>query len=240
MMQRLFAVSSTYLKFTFACMLAGTAVFSLTGLAIASPKIFLLVIAVAVAAFFVVRMEVKSWRHAREISDGTSALFNSLEESFAEIIALSEAANLLVPNRKSEPVDKIASLWFTEWAVPDRKEIDEQDLAKTLALVKMHRNEILGYGLQPVYVTRQSANEMLQSLPATTGIPRWSFARKTPPDISQVNGSMISIVFVQHKPVTGTIPQIDKIASALHPFLRFTQVEILGQHVDLKADPKKS
>lgn len=54
-MQRLLTVSSTYLKFTFACMLAGTAVFSLTGLAMTSPKIFLLVIAVAVAAFFIVR-----------------------------------------------------------------------------------------------------------------------------------------------------------------------------------------
>ena len=239
-MQRLLTVSSTYLKFTFACMLAGTAAFSLSGLAITSPKIFLLIIAVAVAAFFVVRMEVKSWRHAREISDRTSALSDPLEQSFAEIIALTEAANLLVPNRRSEPVDKIASFWFTEWEVADHKEIDEQDLAKTLALVKMHGKEILGYGLQPVYVTRQSTNEMLQSLHATTGIPRWSFARKTPPDISQVNNSMISIVFVQHKPVTGTIPQIDKIASALHPFLRFTQVEIIGRHVDLRADQKKS
>jgi hypothetical protein len=83
MMQRLLTVSSTYLKFTFACMLGATAVFSLAGLAIASPKIFLPVVAVTLAAFFIVRVEVKSWRHIREISDRTSAVSHPIEESFA-------------------------------------------------------------------------------------------------------------------------------------------------------------
>jgi hypothetical protein len=45
MLQRLLAVTSGYLKFTFACMLAGTAVFFFAGLAVAEPRVFLLVMA---------------------------------------------------------------------------------------------------------------------------------------------------------------------------------------------------
>lgn len=65
MLQRLLDVTSGYLKFTFACMLAGTAIFFFAGLAMAEPRVFLLVVALLASAYFVVRMEIKSYRLSR-------------------------------------------------------------------------------------------------------------------------------------------------------------------------------
>ena len=62
MLQRLLDVTSGYLKFTFACMLAGTAIFFFAGLAMAEPRVFLLVVALLAGGYFVVRMEIKSYQ----------------------------------------------------------------------------------------------------------------------------------------------------------------------------------
>ena len=64
-MHRLFHVTTGYLRFMLATLLAGTTVFFLAGFAITQPKTFAIVIVVGIAAALVVRMELRSVRRAR-------------------------------------------------------------------------------------------------------------------------------------------------------------------------------
>ncbi len=61
-MERILKVSYGYLKFTLSAMLASALIFSLTGLAIKSPRVCLIVIILGVAAFFLGRGELASRR----------------------------------------------------------------------------------------------------------------------------------------------------------------------------------
>src|SRR5260370_38639599 len=117
MMQRLLPVTSGYLKFTFACMLAGTAVFFLTGLAITAPSTVLIVMALAAAGFLVVRMDVKSHRHARELSkknDPTSDPTKDIK-AWGKYLGSSDETTMVFSGLNEEIRMDSPTLWVSEW-----------------------------------------------------------------------------------------------------------------------------
>ena len=253
-MQRLLTVPATYLKFTFTCMLIGTVVFFLAAMALAEPRLFVLVATLVVAAFFVVRMEVRSHRRARKLSVKKSGLASDLQESFAQMMAVAQATDFVMSSLKSEPADQIASFWLTEWMInqdgqfsPDYNALanrpgasGDMEIATARALVRLHRNEIMKYGLLPLYVTRLSTFELLQSVHIPPELPRWSSAAEPSQDDILRKSHIISIVFAQQKSVTLSAPQILDIERALRPLLLFKRAEVIGPHIDLKADLKNN
>jgi hypothetical protein len=86
-MERVLKVSYGYLKFTFSAMLASTILFSLTGLAIKSPRVCLVFIILGIAAFFIGKDELQTRRkHAdalRRHVEGVAAIEKLVREDRA-------------------------------------------------------------------------------------------------------------------------------------------------------------
>jgi hypothetical protein len=223
MMDRLFHVTAGYLKFIFACMLAGTATFFLIALGISAPKIFFIAMAIAVCAFLVVRVEVRDRRRARERSKRPEDPNESerIQESLVQWLTLAEASTMLVYTVSSSIRTTATSLWISEWdhvydpkAISPSGSADEEILRGaeiSLAINTLRRleRELVAQGLYTVSVSRTPAKELAAAMQE---VSPGSWARIS---ISQHDASKakhpISIIFLheaKHKVRTESVEKI--------------------------------
>jgi len=188
MMQRLLTVTSGYLKFTFACMLAGTAAFFLTGLAITAPTTFLIVMALAVAVFLVVRMEVKSHRHARELSkknDPTSDPTKDIK-ALVKYLAFAEATTMVLSGVNDEIRIDAPALWVSEWhhtydptttpesALMDKAVLEKAKMASAAKDLQQLQKELATHGLYILSISKMPAEEVVKSIRHAVPPGTWS------------------------------------------------------------------
>ena len=175
MMQRLFHVTSGYLKFTFASMLAATVAFSLVGLAVTAPQIFLIVIAVAIAVFFVVRMEVNTHRHARELGKKNHPEDQKIDaKAWAQYLAFAEAATVLISGLNDDIRIRKPSAWVSEWLYindpkPDHHTTDQTKFEKAkmmaaIKAIKFYQKDLEAQGLHIISVSKTPAEDILSSI----------------------------------------------------------------------------
>jgi hypothetical protein len=190
-MQRLLHVTTGYLRFTVATLLAGTALFFLVGLALTQPRIFTIVACLSVAAFFVVRMEVRSFRHAREISERNKANPHAKSEAEAQVLefskALAAAYSPIVFFSRGQAIEApapVESLLIGQWnlgpsfkqqlsnsndATPSKE--DEVDLV--LKHLETHRKQLAGLGIYPFFVSRAPSQEIIRVMRTRTQARGW-------------------------------------------------------------------
>ena len=239
MMQRLLTVTSGYLKFTFACMLAGTAAFSLAGLAITDFKIFIIVVGIAVAAFLIVRMEVRSHRHARELSkrNDTKAKAQTEIKELVECLALAEATSVLLLSVSDEiRMMDAPSLWVSEWdytydpkAIPpsallDKAILETTEMSLATKSLTLHQKELAAYGLHTISVSKRPAEQIARSL-------QWPRIIVTQLGASKA-AHPITIIFLHDK---GGKFQTEPVEKVLKGSFR-----IIRDEVDLKPDSDPS
>lgn len=189
-MHRLFHVTTGYLRFMLATLLAGTAVFFLAGLAITQPKTFAIVIVIGIAAALVVRMELRSLRRAREISQRNRANPHSRSEAAAELAAFGEGLAaaygpivLFTHSQTIEAPAKIESLLISQWnfnrapksdpnARLDDKARDEAETDLVVKYLEAHRKELARIGVYPFFVSKAPSQQIIQAMrerPSTRG-----------------------------------------------------------------------
>jgi hypothetical protein len=179
MMQRLLTVTSGYLKFTFACMLAGTAAFFLTGLAIAAPSTFLIVMVLAAGLFLVVRMEVKSHCHARELSKKTDPSSDPTIDikALVKYLAFAEATTTVLLSGVYDEIRIDApALWVSEWhhtydptttpesALMDKAVLEKAKMASAAKDLQQLQRELASHGLYILSISKMPAEEVVKSI----------------------------------------------------------------------------
>ena len=244
MMDRLFHVTAGYLKFTFACMLAGTATFFLTGLAITAPKIFVIVMAIAVSAFLVVRIEVRDHLRARERGKKPKDPDEQerIQQSLVQWLTLAEASTMLVYTVTSSIRTKATFLWISEWdhiydpkAISPTASVDGATLesAEMSLATNTHRlleRELDAHGLYTVSVSRTPAKELATAMQE---VSPGSWARIS---ISQHDASKakhpISIIFLHEAKRRVRIESVEKILRG--------SFRIIRSDPDIQSDSKPS
>jgi hypothetical protein len=232
MMDRLFHVTAGYLKFTFACMLVGTATFFLAGLAITAPKIFVIAMAIAVGAFFVVRMEVRDNRRARERGKKPEDPNEQerIQQSLVQWLTLAEASTMLVYTVSSSIRTRATSLWISEWdhvydprAIPptaslDQATLESAEMSLASNALRLLERELDAHGLHTVSVSRRPAKELATAMQE---VSPGSWARIS---ISQHDASKakhpISIIFLHEAKRMVRTESVEKILQGSFRMIR--------------------
>jgi hypothetical protein len=113
-MERVLKVSYGYLKFTFSAMLASTILFSLTGLAINSPRVCLVVIILGVATFFIGRDELQTRRKHAEARKRNNNIEDAAKDSIDQWAEFAQAALIIASVAAPEAPAKFTIL-VNEW-----------------------------------------------------------------------------------------------------------------------------
>jgi hypothetical protein len=244
MIQRLLDVTSGYLKFTFACMLAGTATFFFMGLAITSPQTFLIVMAIAAGAFLVVRMEVRDRRRARERSKRPEDPdeHERIRQSIVEWLTLAQATTMVVSSVNRPISTEATSLWISEWdhtydpkAIPASAFVDETILQKaeiSLAIntLRLLERELDAHGLYIVSVSRTPAKELAVAMQQVSP-GSWARISISQHDVSKAKHP-ISIIFLHEATRKVRTESVEKILQG--------SFRIFRNGTDLKSDSKPS
>lgn len=175
-MQRLLNVTYGYLKFTFACMLGATALFFLAGLAITATTTFLIIMAVALVVFLIVRMEAKSDQHTRELSKKADDP-KGTAKALVEFIAYAEAANMVLASLGDQKIDVDAtSLWISEWShkydpksalqspLMDKALLEKAELTSALNSLQVYEKELAANGFRILYVSKKPAEVVAKAI----------------------------------------------------------------------------
>ncbi len=183
MMHRVLNVTFGYLRFTFACMAGATTLFMLAGLAISTPKAFLVVMLIGLATFFVVRSEIKTHRHALAISKKAQDPQQDIK-AIMGYFALAEAATIILSDLSPSIAIRKPSVWVSDWnyrytppPIPDPSSIDKGALEKAEILaavndLKAYQQELAAHGVHVLSVSKKPARELARSL--QTRVRRWS------------------------------------------------------------------
>jgi hypothetical protein len=231
-MQRLISVTSLYLKFTFACMLGGTAIFFLAGLAITDLKVFLIVMTVAVAAFLVVRMEVKSHRHARALGEKNNSKDKNKAEvkALIEYLALAEATSMVFLSVSDEiRMMDAPSLWVSEWdhtydprAIPsnvllDRDLLEATEMSLATKSLARHQKELAAYGIHTISVSKKPADQIVRTL-------QWP-QRIVVSHATSKAGHPITIIFLHEKGGQVRVELVENLLKGSFRIIRDTIVD---------------
>ena len=231
MMQRLMHVTSGYLTFTFTCMLAGAAIFLLTGLALTQPRVFFVVLALVLAAFFVVRMEVKAHRHSLELNSISMSDPNRLDKSIVEMLAFTEATSVLLSTLTAEPTLEVSAFWVTEWTLTRDPVLPidkgEDIMSPALDALRRHYGEIAKYGLRPYLITAKSAEDVIQSMRSKMPSAKFLSIAPTENKIITPPKHRISIVFIQETPSIFSPKQIPLVQKILQASFRLVKTQVI-------------
>jgi hypothetical protein len=225
-MQRLLTVTTGYLKFTFACMVGGAVIFFLASLALIDPVKFLGVLAVLVAAFLIVHMEVRSHRRTRELSkrpDDPDADVRALVKylAFAEATTMA-ASSIDALTNVTDAINEIrmdkAALWVSEWnysyqpkEVSTPKAIQEgRDmwLAAFFDLLQHQRN-LAVHGLYPLTISMRPLDLVVKTIQAKP-VAEWSQVLHGS-NKSRNTENSISILFLHDKQVPFQVDAVEKV-----------------------------
>jgi hypothetical protein len=224
MMHRLFAVAYGYLRFAFLCLLGSTSLFALSGLAIKSPSIFAVVALVGIAAFFIVRMELRTTQRARERSKRSDDPKIDAR-IFAGLAAYAQAADFLVGSFTETQKIQPGALWVCEIkhtpikhtidikSLPDQPHSADLERAYiTLALKDLEgrQKELIAHGMHPLFVSKAPAGQIVAHImhdPLSKRYTRISLKGRN----VTVTPHSLSTVFAQDRDVKITIDAVQKI-----------------------------
>lgn len=231
--RRLLHVTTGYLRFTALTLLAGTAAFFLAGMAIAQTGNFFVVLFILTATFFLVRMEVRDKRRARQRTSGSEGSMQdgSLQNSLAQMLIYAEAAGLILAPEKPDPV--VSAFWITEWTRPAQSEgggAAEDSPLKHLGAEFVKRSKaIRPYGLQLMFITTHPTEEIIRGLDLPVSVPRWSFStNKARP--SQESSRTVSLVFVEHFYGHERRANLNMVVEAFSPLMHFERLQVIGRN----------
>ncbi len=155
------------------CTIGATALFALTGLAISSPLVFLLVALVAVLGFFVYRSERELYLRAHKPSRPQD-LAKLETKAFAEWLSFATAADVLLSSITDKTKLEAGAIWVLEYKYISLKNPnvslntpvdDGEQLRIALEIFQQHRKAFLSHGFYPLYVSKEPAGHII----ATTG-----------------------------------------------------------------------
>src|SRR5579864_2795159 len=189
MIQRVLTVTSGYLKFTFACMLAGTVAFFLAGMAITAPGIFLIVLAVITAVGLIVRDEVMTHRRGREL---TKKYRDPKEQvrAFVEYAAFAEATHITLGGLSHDdikidfPKIDFPSLWVSEWhhafdpntfsssRLMD-KDLEKAEITSAINDLRLHQSELAAQGFYALSISKMPAEQVVKSIQQAVPSAGW-------------------------------------------------------------------
>lgn len=221
-MQRLLNVSYGYLKFTFTSMLAATILFAATGLAIASPRIFVLVTIVTAAVFFIARSELQISRRHQELR-GKPQTPELAQETLTQVLAFTQATTLLIYGVGNTNPGEDRTLFVTEWIFKhDPSKVSKEptsfvggglqandEVAMASKALERHRKELIRRGLVPLFISKQRANDIVKSIHERLPRSKGAFVMSFPDAID--NPHIISIGFLQHATMEGASTVIEHI-----------------------------
>jgi hypothetical protein len=207
-MHRLLTVTTGYLKYTFAVMLAGTVLFSLAGLAVTQPRVFVIVVLVGIALFFIARIEIKDRERVRKHRSTVPDDPKEIAKSLAQLLAFSHATNVLA-GAATISVESAGSIFITEWLhtydpmyvtppvdTGDKKHFEEIQLALILKTLKAHEHYLARHGIQILFISASPFEEVIDSIYKQANIPH-TLGKHMAIDASGINDRRVTIGF-QH------------------------------------------
>jgi hypothetical protein len=183
MMERLLTVTSGYLKFSLICMVGGAVVFALASLAISNPKAFLIVFAIGLVVFFIVRSEINSKRKSLEISRRNRNNPNAKKEADEEFAAFSAGLTafsslvLLTNDQMISVPDKVQRLLITQWAphidLKPGNVLVGDELAFAAKYIAVHSEELAKIGVYPFFVSASPSNALIKAMHKNPSARGW-------------------------------------------------------------------
>src|SRR5258708_5816842 len=229
MMLRLLSVTSGYLRFTLACMLASTAAFFMAGLAITAPRLFLLFLALSAAAFLLVRVEMKSHRQARELSRKNDPKEDI--KALIEYLAFAEATSMVISGINDQIKIKTPSLWISEWhhtddpttildgALMDTSFLEKAEIATAIKDLQHLEGELAEHGLYILSVSKMPAEQVVKSIQQNDRRGVWSQIFLSHHGASNL-GRPLSIVFLHDTGVPFRVEVVQKLLQTSFQMVR--------------------
>ena len=166
-MERILKVSYGYLRFTFSAMLASAMIFSLTGLAIKSPRVG--------------RGELSTRRKhigARRVNNNTESF---TKESIAEWAAFTQAAIIFSSMNVPEPAGRV-NMVLTQWIHKyDRKASPEEDeLSLARKSIQRHKDDLERAGFMLAFISNLPTSDFLTSFRKSMSISKINIIQPFP------------------------------------------------------------